>query len=82
MSQRGKRVTALDSYIVSHFGLDGKREHYMPGNRRKGIGIREKRGFASEEAARRFLVDHGLKRMRVYRCSICDQWHTASPGRR
>jgi hypothetical protein len=70
----------LDSYIVSLFGLDGKREHYMPGNRRRGTGVREKRPFDTEAEARAFIEVSGWPN-RIYQCSICGKWHTAKPAR-
>lgn len=70
-----------DSFIVSLYGLDGKREHWMPGNRRRGTPAREKRGFPTEEAAREFCAERGWFDNPVYKCSICGEYHTASPER-
>lgn len=71
-----------DSYIVSLYGLDGKRQHWMPGNRRRGTGPREKRSFPTEADASTFAAEHCRVGTTVYRCSICGDWHTASPKRR
>ena len=72
----------LDSYVVHLYGLDGKREHWMPGNRKRGLGPREKKPFDTEEEAKAFLVKHGHTGFTTYQCSICHKWHTASPPRR
>lgn len=79
---RGTSVSG-DSFIVRLFGLDGLREHWMPGNRRRGTPAREKRRFDTEAEAQAFLEAHPrMKGGSVYQCGICDQWHTASPERR
>lgn len=70
-----------DSYIVSLYGLDGKREHWMPGNHRTGQGPREKRPFSSEEAALAFVTKNSRPNSTVYQCGVCGFWHTASPKR-
>ena len=71
-----------DSYIVSLYGLDGKREHWMPGNRRRGTPAREKRRHATEADARAAMErNFPAKNGRVYQCSICGDWHIASPER-
>lgn len=74
-------MSDLKSFIVSHFGLDGKREHWMPGNRRKGTEPREKVSYASEEEARQ-AMEKNLPGGSYYQCSICNAWHIASPKRR
>lgn len=71
-----------DSFIVSHYGLDGLREHFMPGNRRRGTGIRTKRSFEGRPEAQAFLDRRGWKDNVIYRCSVCGAWHTASPKRK
>lgn len=74
--------TDHDSFVVSFFGLDGVRQHWVPGNRRRNRPAREKRRFPSEADARTFIEErHLAPASRVYRCSICDDWHLASPAR-
>lgn len=70
-----------DNSIVSRFGLDGKRQHWVPGNRRRGTGATEKRPFASEEAARTFIDQQRRQGFTAYLCEICERWHIASPKR-
>lgn len=65
----------IDSYVVTRDGLHGKREHWMPGNVRRGTGPREKRPFDSEQDAAEAL---GERAGRAYQCSICEKWHLAS----
>lgn len=76
----------IKSHVVSLYGIDGLREHYMPGNRRKGTGVREKKAFESEAEARAFLEAHRGRwdgpSGSVYVCGVCGKWHTASPKRR
>lgn len=69
-----------DSFIVSHYGLDGQREHMMPGNRRRGTPARAKRGYSTEAEARE-AMERNRPGGSVYRCSICDDWHMAIPAR-
>lgn len=75
-------MSQSDSYVVSLYGLDGKREHWMPGNRRRGTGPREKRPFESEAEARAFADASNWPQGEVYRCSICEKWHLSKPRRR
>ena len=56
LSPASQRPPLGDSFIVSKFGLDGVRQHYMPGNRRTGAGMREKRPFDTEDDATDFIV--------------------------
>lgn len=74
----------LKSYVVELYGLvDGKRAHWMPGNRRKGTGAREKYGHETESAARAWLIERGRGLdWSVYRCPICSKFHVASPVRK
>lgn len=66
------------SYVVRRDGIDGQREHWMPGNFRRGTGPREKRGYDTEQEAREHLNGSGS----VYQCPICDKWHRASEPKR
>jgi hypothetical protein len=70
------------SYIVALYGLEGKREHWVPGDRRRGKPATEKRAFASEAEAQAFIDDrpHLQKpsyrgAMGPYRCSVCNFFH-------
>lgn len=70
------------SWIVSHYGLDGAREHWVPGNRRRGTEAKEKRAFQTREEAEAFIADrsHPQKpsfrgEMGAYQCSVCGAWH-------
>lgn len=70
------------SYIVERYGLEGLREHWMPGNYRRGSGPREKRPFDNESDGRCFLIEQGYgPEWSVYPCSICHKYHVASPRR-
>lgn len=71
------------SHVVSKYGLEGVREHWMPGNFRRQLPAREKRPFESEADARAFLVEHGHgPDWSAYVCHVCEKWHVASPKRR
>ena len=76
----------IKSYVVTLYGIEGQRQHFMPGNRRKGTGVREKKPFDTEEEALAFIAKQegdGWPRGGVaYLCSLCGKWHTASPPRR
>ena len=72
-------AAAIESFVVVRDGLQGKREHWVPGNFRRGTPPREKRAFATAKAALEALRDRPGK---VYTCSICDRWHIASVGGR
>lgn len=72
----------LDSFVVSFYGLEGiKRQHWIPGNRRRGLGIREKRHYHTQEEAlaRSAHVNPGA---RAYQCGVCGFWHATSRKRR
>lgn len=73
-------VPDLRSTVVTRFGLDGRREHWMPGNRRRSTGAREKRRYTSEQEARE-AMEINLPGGSYYQCSICSDWHIASPKR-
>lgn len=81
--REGRAVSLpLDSFIVSHYELDGLREHWMPGNRRTGRLATEKRAFASLAEAEAFIADrpHLQGRtyrgaMGAYRCGVCGAFH-------
>lgn len=70
------------SFVVSLYGIEGKREHWIPGNRKRGTEAHEKRGFANEEEALGHIKIHFKGRGTTYQCSICGKWHTASLKRR
>lgn len=79
----GEWVARPKSFIVDKFGLGGKREHWVPGNRKKGTGPKPKRAFSSESDARAHLIERGRGLdWAVYRCSMCEKFHIASPTRR
>jgi hypothetical protein len=69
------------SYVVTLYGIDGLRHHFLPGNRRRRTGIKAKRGFAKEADALAYAAEHNLKGFTTYLCPTCDQWHLASPKR-
>lgn len=73
---------AEQSYVVSLYGLDGKREHWMPGNRRKGTGPTEKKPFDTQAEAQAFADASSFPQGEVYQCSICAKWHLSKPKRR
>lgn len=74
-----------DSFIVSKYGLDGLRQHWIPGNRRRNLPPREKRQFATRVAALAWIAANpnaGAPRgLHCYRCWICGQWHLSRNGR-
>lgn len=52
--------TPVNRLVAEHFGPKGK----------------PKRRFASiEEAARFRAATTGMKRKRIYQCTVCDSWH-------
>lgn len=71
----------IESYVVRRDGLDGKREHWKPGNTRRGTGPTEKRSFDSEAEAQTFADASNWPQGTVYQCSICEKWHLSSPRR-
>lgn len=73
----------IDSYVVERDGLVGVREHWMPGNYRRGTPAREKRPFENEPDARAFLIEHGHgPDWRIYRCHVCSKYHVSKPERK
>ena len=79
---------AIPSFIVTHYGLDGVREHWTPGNRKTGKPATEKRAFATEAEALTFIAERPYLQqpsyrgeMGAYRCGICGAFHIGRGSR-